>query len=187
MLFQTLTSLTLLALTSAAPTSLSKRWPEIPNILRPTVISSYSTTNGAITYDVPKGTAAKTSSGEISTLVTFSNPSQTLPTDCRVRFYLDGADAGVVTEGTKQINIFTSFKGAPEGGSTGWGGPGNQRNGDVGRFLVYKGGNADLLWGNEVVKCPAKGETVAFEVVPAGEVDRVEWSKGLSGLYLTWV
>jgi len=92
-----------------------------------------------------------------------------------------------VTEGTKQVNIYTSLYPAPAAGSAGWGGPGNGRNQDVGRFLVYKGGNADLIMGTDSVACPKKGETVGFEVVPTGDADRVEWSKDLSGLYLTWI
>ena len=90
-------------------------------------------------------------------------------------------------DGTKQVNIYSSLKPAPVEGSKGWGGPGNQRDQDIGRFLVYKGGNGDLIQGGESVPCPGKGKgPVGFEVVPIGESDRVEWGAGLSGLYLTW-
>lgn len=56
---------------------------------------------------------------------------------------------------------------------------------------MYKGGNGDLVpgfpTGVNSVPCPKKNAgPVGFEVVPVGDVDRVEWSKGVSGLYLTW-
>lgn len=186
MLVQTFTVASLLSLSFAAPTFLEKRLSPLP-MLRPTVISRYTGSNGAIVYNVPTGTAAKTYQGDVTTLVTFSNPSLDLPTTCRIRFNLDSSDTAVVTEGTKQVNIYTSLYPAPAAGSAGWGGPGNGRNQDVGRFLVYKGGNADLIMGTDSVACPKKGETVGFEVVPTGDADRVEWSKDLSGLYLTWI
>lgn len=186
MLFSLFTTTTLFTLSLAAPTSLSPRWPQISNILRPSVISQYSGVNGAIVYNTPKGVTAKTSQGDLTTLVTFENTALDLPASCRLRFYLDSTDSAVVTDGTKLVNIFSSLKPAPVEGSAGWGGPGNQRNLDIGRFLVYKGGNADLIQGGEAVPCPKKGEKVGYEVVPVGDVDRVEWSGSLSGLYLTW-
>lgn len=186
MLSHLFTTTTLFTLSLTAPTSFSPRWPQISNILRPTVISQYSGATGAIAYNTATGVVAKTSQGDLTTLVTFENTSLDLPASCRLRFYLDSADAAVVTDGTKLVNIFSSLKPAPVGGSQGWGGPGNQRNQDIGRFLVYKGGNADLVMGGEAVPCPTRGEKVGFEVVPVGDVDRVEWSGSLSGLYLTW-
>jgi hypothetical protein len=190
--FSTLTTTaSLLSLSLAAPAALTPRFPPISNILQPSFISRYSGTNGAITFNVATGSATKTPTGDITTLVTFENTSLDLPATCRLRFFLDGSDSAVVLEGTKQVEIFSSLKPAPAAGSAGWGGPGNQRNNDLGRFSLYKGGNGDLVpgfpTGVNSVACPKKGAgPVGFEVVPVGDVDRVEWSKGLSGLYLTW-
>ncbi|KAF1913213.1 hypothetical protein BDU57DRAFT_597612 [Ampelomyces quisqualis] len=190
--FSTLTTtISLLSLSLAAPAPLTPRFPPISNILQPTFLSRYSGTTGAISFNVATGSATKTNTGDITTLVTFENTSLDLPSTCRLRFFLDGTDASVVLEGTKQVNIFSSLNPAPAGGSPGWGGPGNQRNIDLGRFSLYKGGNGDLVPGLPTgvngVACPKKNAgPVGFEVVPVGDVDRVEWSKGLSGLYLTW-
>jgi hypothetical protein len=184
MLFTIITLSSVLSLVTAAPTILTERWPSVTNILKSDVISIYYVSTGAITYNVPTGIVAKTPNGEITTLVTFENTSLDLPSTCRLRFYLDNANT--VLDGTKQVNVFSSRQPAPKGGSTGWG-PGNQRDQDIGRFLLYKGGNGDLVQGTESFPCPKKGAgPVGFEVVPVGDVDRVEWSAALSGLYLTW-
>lgn len=191
MIFNKLATASLLSFVAAAPTTINARWPPLTNILKPTVISQYSGTNGAITYNVNTGTATKTPSGDITTLVTFENTSLDLPITCRLRFFLDSADSAIILEGTKQVNIFSSLNPAAVQGSKGWGGPGNQRNQDLGRFALYKGGNGDFVrgfpTGVDSVPCPKKGAgPVGFDIVPVGEVDRVEWSAALSGLYLTW-
>jgi hypothetical protein len=180
----TLTAASLLSIVAALPTTLNSRWPNATNILKPTIISQYSGTNGAITYNVEKGIAAKTNTGDITTLVTFDNTSRDdMPTTCRLRFSLDSNDNSIALEGTKQVNIFSSLKPAPKEGSRGWGGPGNQRNLDIDMVTMYRGG--DFLVG--YVPCPGKGKgPVGYEIVPVGDVDRVEWNGEMGGLYLTW-
>jgi hypothetical protein len=187
--FTTLTLSSLLSLSLAAPTTLTTRWSPNPTSLKPISISLYSGTTGAITPNVAIGSATKTPSGDITTLVTFSNPSLELPDTCRLRFHLDSSDTAVVLEGTKQVAVFSSLKPAPAGGSPGWGGPGNQRNQDLGRLELYKGGDGNVVYATGIngFPCPKKGSgPVGFEVVPVGDRDRVEWSAAMSGLYITW-
>lgn len=192
MLFSTFAIASLVTLVSAAPTAIEKRWPSIPRILRPSVISRYEGFNGAITYNVARGEASKSGNGrDISALVTFDNTNLDLPATCELRFFLDATDANVQLSGTQQVAIFSSLKPAPAAGSTGWGPPGNQRNEDLGRFSLVRGGDGTLIAGQSTkvrsFPCPRKGAgPIGFEVVPLGDRDRVEWSANLSGLYITW-
>ncbi|KAF2035183.1 hypothetical protein EK21DRAFT_84807 [Setomelanomma holmii] len=185
MLFTTLTAASLLSLAAAAPTNLEARWPPLTNILKPTVISLFDGSNGAITYNVGTGSATKTNRGDITTLVTFKPDFDIPETTCRLRFFLDNADNAVVLGGSKQVNIFSSLKPAPEKDVPAWGPPGNQRDQDLGRFSLYKGGNGDVVYAPAIFPCPKKGASIGFEVVPTGETDEVKCNPALSGLYLT--
>lgn len=185
----------LLSLTFAAPTTNpEKRFPTLTNILKPSSISRYSGFNGAIQPNVFYGEASKSTSNnghDISTLVTFMNNDLNLPATCQLRFYLDNADNSVIVSGTGIVSIFSSNAPAPAAGSGGWGGPGNQRYEELGRFKVVKGGNGVLLedFGRKLdsVPCPGRGKSMGFEVVPTGDNDFVGWTKDISGLYMTWV
>ncbi|KAH7063965.1 hypothetical protein BKA63DRAFT_174865 [Paraphoma chrysanthemicola] len=186
MLFTSITAASLLSLVAAAPASLQARWPPLSNILKPSVISQFDGSNGAITYNVATGSATKTNRGDITTLVTFKPDFEIPATTCYLRFFLDGNDNAVKLGGSKQVNIFSSLQPAPEHNVAAWGPPGNQRNLDLGRFSLYKGGNGDIVYGPATFACPKKGSSAGFEVVPTGETDEVTWSASLSGLYLTW-
>jgi hypothetical protein len=189
MIFTALAVSSILSLSYAAPITLAARESNLSNTLKPITISLYSGATGGITPNVATGSATKTPTGDITTLVTFENKSFDVPSTCRLRFHLDNLDTAVVLDGTKEVGIFSSLNPAPAGGSKGWGGPGNQRNIDLGRFKLVKGGDGSVVYatGLDAFPCPKRGAgPVGFEVVPIGDVDRVEWSAALSGLYLTW-
>ncbi len=201
MLFSTLVTTTLLSLTSAAPLAeISKRWPtDDGTSLRPSVISIYHGQNGAIDYNTPHGevSRAQWNGKDNSTLVTFDLTSRTPPAGatCSFKFFIDPADTAAKATGF--IDIFKSLAPAPVGGSPGWGPPGNQRDTNLGRFQPQVGGYATVVSDvgpNQLngFPCPTssdyhvKNGLVGYEIVPAGDQVRVEWTAALSGLYLDW-
>jgi hypothetical protein len=201
MLFSSLVITTLCYLTAAAPTAINKRWPVADGtFITPSVISIYHGQNGAIEYNTAKGEVSREqwNGKDNSTLVTFDINGKTLGTTCSLRFFQDSADTSAIFTGyPAQVDIFRSLQPAPVSGSTGWGGPGNQRDIPLGRFEPRYNGNAVVVEnvGPGLLNsfpCPRIGDynvkngLVGFEIVPVGDRVRVEWTAALSGLYLDW-
>ncbi|KAF2787307.1 hypothetical protein K505DRAFT_258001 [Melanomma pulvis-pyrius CBS 109.77] len=187
--FTTLALTTLLALTTAAPAPIEKRFPSAYRIITPSAISQYSVFTGAIAYNTATGLVRKTgdTQSDISTLVTFTIPPSAAGATCSLHFYLDPADTTVVS-GTGLIDLFSSLKPAPEHDVPAWGPPGNQRDREMARWKVVKGGEATFstdVPNAATFKCPEAGK-VGFELVGAGDKDEIRWGKALSGAYITW-
>lgn len=198
MLFSTFAAASLLSLAAAAPTAVEKRWPTDSSSLQPSAISIYHHFNGAIDYGVSNGevSRAQWNGRDNSTLVTYDLNSRTLPATCSFKFWLE-SDSASLFSGTGQVDIFSSLQPAPVGGSPGWGGPGNQRYLNLGRFEVKYNGNAVVITNvapNQLnsFPCPKIGDfnvkngLVGYEIVPVGDSVRVEWSSAVSGLLLDW-
>ena len=206
MYFTTIALTTLLSITSAAPASLKARFPtgRYNNVLPPSAISIYHGQNGAIDYGVYRGEVSRNNwdGRDNSTLVTFDLNGRTLPDTCFLRFWLEpntqSSDprTGSFVSGTGLIDVFSSLQPAPQEGSKGWGGPGNQRNNPLGRLKVNFNGDATVLdfAPNQLsgFKCPKVGDwnvkngLVGYELVPVGDADRVQWDGAVSGAYLSW-
>ncbi|KAF2726796.1 hypothetical protein EJ04DRAFT_506687 [Polyplosphaeria fusca] len=173
----------LMGLACAAPTE--KRWPSKANLITPSTLSQYYVSSGKIDYKRADGKVAKPSSaGDMTTLITFSMPTESNGKTCSLGFYLDYSTSSL--SGSKLLDVYTSNAPAP-GARASWG-PGNQRNLPYGRFELT--GYRDATWKADVAHpgssfpCP-KGEA-GFEVVGVYDNDSVEWSGAVSGLYLTW-
>ena len=199
MLLSTFVAASLLSLASAAPLTVEKRWPtDDGSSLRPSTISIYHGQNGAIDYNVAKGEVSREqwNGKDNSTLVTFDLNKRTPPAGatCSFKFYHDSADTSAQLSG--DIDIFKSLQPAYTS-SPAWGPPGNQRDTNLGRFRPVYNGYATVVTDvgpNQLngFPCPTAGDyhvhngLVGYEIVPAGDRVRVEWTASLSGLYLDW-
>ncbi|KAJ4361400.1 hypothetical protein N0V95_001913 [Ascochyta clinopodiicola] len=201
--FPTIALVTLVSITSAAPTALEARFPK-GNVVPPSAISIYHGSNGAIDYGVARGEVSRNNwdGHDSSTLVTFDLNGKNLPENCSLRFWLEpgtqssSPTSGSFWSGTGSIDVFSSLQPAPKEGSAGWGGPGNQRNNPLGRVKVNYNGDATVLdfAPNQLsgFRCPKIGDwnvkngLVGYELVPVGDQDRVNWDATVSGLYLNW-
>ena len=196
---------TVLSLASAAPASLEARFPTSRgnNVLPPSAISIYHSSNGAIDYGVRRSeVSCKDWNGrDNSTLVTFDINGRTLPKKCNLRSCLEpntqssNPGSGHSVSGTGLIDIFSSLQPTPVGGSKGRGGPGNQRNDYLCRVKVQNQDaaiDASVPSQLEGTNCPKAGDwnikngLVGYELVPVGGADRVQWDAAVSGLYLKW-
>ena len=201
----TMALITVLSLASAAPACLEARFPTSRgnNILPPSAISIYHSSNGAIDYGVRRGEVSceNWNGRDNSTLVTFDINGRTLLEKCNLRFYLEpnthssNPGSGSFVSGTGLIDIFSSLQPTPVEGSKGWGGPGSQRNDYLGRVKVQNQDAAiDTSVPNQLegFNCPkasdwnVKNGLVGYELVPVGDADRVQWDAAVSGLYLKW-
>jgi Ubiquitin 3 binding protein But2 C-terminal domain len=165
--------LSLLALSSAAPTTPPARTSSNSSIIYPFATSLYAVWTGAITYGSTYGLIQKTqTSSDISTLVTFSFPASTQGKNCAFNFIL--SNTATVT-GTGQADVFTTLAN-PTGSTSSWP-PGNQRDLDLGRIQAVIGGPATSVMdftGQNPIPCPA-GQTITLELVPTGDLDMIKW------------
>ncbi|KAF2475871.1 uncharacterized protein BDR25DRAFT_278596 [Lindgomyces ingoldianus] len=180
----TITLASLLSFSFAAPVASPKPWPADPNIVKPTTISQYEVSKGAIHFNTPRGKVLKTGNGQDwTTLITFDMPAATAGKTCELHFILESA---ATLSGSGLLDVFTSLAAAP-GERTSWG-PGNQRNNHVARVKVAQGGDATYQTGYpQVVKsfaCPSGKWPI--EVVGVYDRDDVQWDGSISGAYLKY-
>ncbi|KAL0942762.1 uncharacterized protein CTRU02_200648 [Colletotrichum truncatum] len=148
----------------------------------PSATFNYNTRDGAI-YPSGWGQISKytgNNGNDITTLLTFTYPEGVSGKKCQFFFYADGS---TYASGSKKIDVFTSNKPAPAGGSPGWGagGPGNQRNNNVGRLSVPAGGYAtwDATYGAYLTSptdCKAPGTVEGIELVGVYDNDYVSFN-----------
>lgn len=134
--------ITLLAATSALAAPLSERQTGSP-YFTPSAVFQYNVRDGAI-YPASWGYVSKypqNAGNDFTTLLTFTYPAAAAGKKCRFAFF---ADSNTYAGGSRKLDVFTSLKPAPAGGAGGWGagGPGNQRNANIGRVSIVDGGYA---------------------------------------------
>jgi len=173
--------LTFLSLSSALPTeSIVKR----EETVRPTVTSQYSVWTGAINYKTSQGLIQKTGiTSDITTLVTFDIPSSAAGKQCELVFTLGSYNWPT---GTATFDVFTSIKPATAP-SASWP-PGNLRDQYLGRLKAVNNGPAQNVEGfqpvvGQKIPCPA-GQTLAGELVGAGDQVYIRWDVATEGPYI---
>jgi hypothetical protein len=179
MLFKTLVA-TVFAAASGLAAPLTAR--DDP-FFAPSAIWQYNVRNGAIS-SATEGLVSKSTSNngnDITTLLTFTYPSEAEGKQCQFAFYLDN---GATLTGSKKLDVFTSNSPAP-GPTSGWG-PGNQRNIHLGRLSADLGSFAtwDATYNaylTEKTDCKAAGTTEGFELVGVYDNDVVSWSPDVAG------
>lgn len=123
---------------------------------------------------------------DVTTLLTFDFPPESEGKTCSFHFE-SSSDTTTKVSGTGQFDIFISLAPATHDTTT-WP-SGNLRDQHIGRMTAKPNGAATWLAGFPVFgqgfPCPA-GMTYGGELVGAGDVDRIEWSVGASGPYITW-
>jgi hypothetical protein len=183
MQFSTLVLSTLLAIATAVPAPVEKRFPQLYQMITPSYISTYNVSSGALDYDPPLGYVLGPSI--ITTIVTFYIPSAAVNQSCTIHFYLDGADRNVEFTKKANIDLFISLAPAPRYDTIG----GNQRDQQLARFTITGTGEAGFSSDvpNKAVRinCPDKEGEVRYELVGVGDT-RVLWGNELSGAYITW-
>jgi hypothetical protein len=186
MQFTVLALTSLLALASAAPALVERRFPSAYRIITPSYLSSYTPSTGALDYDPPFGLVRKPS--DKTTLLAFNIPSIAAGQLCTLHFYLDPSDPSASFTPNAKMDLFDSLKPAPEEDRSTWG-PGNQRNQYLAQFRITAKGEAGFSTDvpNSAVgfTCPPAGK-VGYELVGVGDSVEVKWGKGVSGAYLTW-
>ncbi|KAK6217245.1 IDI-3 precursor [Colletotrichum tabaci] len=193
-------SKTLLALFAAATSALAspllsaRQSTPPPTSFAPSAIFTYNTRNGAITPSSYGGVVSKSTSNagnDLTALLTFTYPQAAAGKKCQLWFYLDAPTSSV--SGSRKLDVFTSTKPAPASGSTGWGagGPGNQRDVNLGRWSVAPGGWAtwDATYGAYLTAptdCKAPGAVEGFELVGVWDNDYVSWNAQVSGARIAY-
>ncbi|KAI8307705.1 hypothetical protein K4K59_010644 [Colletotrichum sp. SAR11_240] len=174
--------ITLLAATSAlaAPAPLSERQTSSP-YFTPSAVFQYNVRDGAI-YPASWGHVSKypqNAGYDFTTLLTFTYPAAAAGKKCQFAFF---ADANTYAGGSRQLDVFTSLKPAPAGGAGGWGagGPGNQRNANIGRVSIVDGGYAtwDATYGaylSTPSDCKPAGTVEGLELVGVNDNDYVSF------------
>ncbi|GKT91156.1 IDI-3 precursor [Colletotrichum tofieldiae] len=183
-----------LAATSTLATPLSTRQSAPPSTsFSPSAIFTYNTRNGAITpsYGGLVSKSTSNAGNDLTALLTFTYPQAVAGKKCQLWFYLDGPTSSV--SGSRKLDVFTSTKPAPAGGSPGWGagGPGNQRNVNLGRWSVVTDGWAtwDATYGAYLTAptdCKAPGTIEGFELVGVYDNDYVSWNAQVSGARIAY-
>jgi hypothetical protein len=163
-----------------------------PNIqIRPTALSEYTVSTGAITYNTTTGTIYKnggsSSDPDITTLITFDIPSSAAGKTCSFVFDLNNClhcNPSPPT-GTATFDVYTSL--APADHSTVSWPSGNLRDQYVGRMQAVKPGSAVWLDGypqeGKAFPCPA-GQLLAGELVGVGDSVDVQWDGIGEGPYI---
>lgn len=153
----------------------------------PITSSQYTSSTGAVDYDVTYGLASRTTTNggaDKSTLVTFCLPSDYSGSQYMCEVVFDLFQNGASAYGTSQVDVFTSLKPAWVS-SPSWP-SGNLRDQYLGRIDVVVGGTgvADTTIGGLGFKFPCSaiaGQTYAGEIVPVGDYDIVNWAANTDG------
>ncbi|KAK0372147.1 hypothetical protein CLIM01_10492 [Colletotrichum limetticola] len=182
----------LLTVTSALASPLETR--QASTYFTPSSTFTYNTRTGAITPTYGTAVVSKSTSNagnDLTALMTFTYPPAAAGKKCQFYFYLDAATSSV--SGSRKLDVFTSLKPAPAGGSPGWGagGPGNQRNVNIGRLSVVAGGYAtwDATYGAYLTAptdCKAPGTVEGLELVGVNDNDYVSWNTQVSGARIAY-
>ncbi|KAK2015255.1 hypothetical protein LZ32DRAFT_656596 [Colletotrichum eremochloae] len=192
---KTLVTLVLAAASAlATPLSVRQSAPP-PTSFAPSATFTYNTRNGAIYPSNYGGVISKSSSNEgndLTALLTFTYPQAAAGKKCQLWFLLDGPTSGV--SGSRKLDVFASSRPAPAGGSPGWGagGPGNQRDANLGRWSVPAAGGWatwDATYGAYLTAptdCKAPGTVEGFELVGVYDNDYVSWNAQLSGARIAY-
>jgi Ubiquitin 3 binding protein But2 C-terminal domain len=170
----------LLTFSSAAPAPVPQV-PAGPGVVTPSVRSQYEVWTGAIHYKTAAGKIFKNGiTTDITTLVTFNFPPESVGKTCEFHFYL--STTSTVT-GSGLFDVFTSL--APATGDTTSWPPGNQRNNHVGRLSAVLGGEATFVSGfpNTILSFPCPAGTWAAEFVGVYDSDDIEWTGTGVGSY----
>ncbi|KAF7553323.1 hypothetical protein G7Z17_g3712 [Cylindrodendrum hubeiense] len=154
----------------------------------PSDIWTYSVSTGAIS-ETTYGEVSKSDTNggnDITTLLTFTYPSEAEGKQCQFAFYLDST---ATIDGSKKLDLFTSNSPAP-GPTTGWG-PGNQRNINLARISVTAPGFAtwDARYSEYLTQktpCKAAGTVEGFELVGVYDNDYVSWNPDFAGLRIIY-
>ncbi|KAK2055946.1 hypothetical protein LY76DRAFT_519322 [Colletotrichum caudatum] len=170
---KTLVTLVLAAASALASPLSARQSAPPPTTFAPSATFVYNTRNGAIYPSNYGGVAA---AGK----------------RCQLWFLLDGPTSGV--SGSRKLDVFTSAKPAPAGGSAGWGtgGPENQRDANLGRWSVPAAGGWatwDATYGAYLTAptdCKAPGTVEGFELVGVYDDDYVSWDAQLSGARIAY-
>jgi hypothetical protein len=168
----------LISLSRATP------FPQVPTtgkVITPSVRSQYYVSTGQIVYNTGLALVQKTgASSDITTLLTVKVPPAAAGKTGTFHFALD--KSAIVT-GSGQIDVFTSLIPATSS-TTSWP-PGNQRNIQVGRIQVVKGGTATWVFGSATFTIPATG-TYGYELVGVNSVDLVSFSGTNNGIWISY-
>lgn len=162
--------------------------PSIPiksrGTIRPSFISQYEVSTGAVHYQSPQGKISKNNgkTTDISTLLTFAIPDEAQGKTCS--FHFDAVDT---VSGTGVFDVFLSQKPA-SGNSESWP-SGNLRDHHAGRMAAKSGAEAKWVSGHPAAgqrfPCPPAGK-YGGELVGVGDVDHIEWVANTSGPYIAW-
>jgi hypothetical protein len=147
--------------------------------IKPTIISQYKVSSGAVTYNTQKGKIFKDGhSSDVTTLVTFNIPANAKGKKCDFIFSLD---ATAILSGSKLFDIFTS-QAPPTQSTTDWP-QGNLRGNQLGRMKATKPGDATVEWqiSNKLTSADCETGLIYRELVGVYDVDHIEWSKNLAG------
>ncbi|OHE97199.1 IDI-3 protein [Colletotrichum orchidophilum] len=177
----------LLAATSALAFPLQIR--QGSTYFNPSATYTYNVGTGAITPSSGTGVVSKSTSdggNDLTALLTFTYPPDTAGKKCQLYFYLDGPTSSV--SGSGKLDVFTSIKPAPSSGSSGWGagGPGNQRDVNIGRLSAVWAGFATWdatykAYLTAPTDCNATGTVQGLELVGVSDNDHVSWNTQVSG------
>lgn len=170
----------LLSLAAAGPISGTS------GTIKPTVISQYHVSTGAIDFNTGSGKVFKDGrSSDITTLATFRIPQAARGATCQLHF---AANSAATVSGTSKFDVFTSQASAST--STKSWPHGNLRDHYVGRFQAIPGGGearpgADGISTVVSFACPA-GQVLAGELVGVGDKDDIEWTLAQGGPFITY-
>ncbi|TQN64245.1 hypothetical protein CSHISOI_11186 [Colletotrichum shisoi] len=179
----------------ASPLLSARQSTPPPTSFAPSAIFTYNTRNGAITPSSYGGVVVSKSTSnagnDLTALLTFTYPQAAAGKRCQLWFYLDAPTSSV--SGSRKLDVYTSTKPAPASGSAGWGagGPGNQRDVNLGRWSVAPGGWAtwDATYGAYLTAptdCKAPGAVEGFELVGVWDNDYVSWNAQVSGARIAY-
>ncbi|CRK30865.1 hypothetical protein BN1723_003986, partial [Verticillium longisporum] len=164
--------------------------PTPSGYFQPSSVSTYDVSNGAIQCEVSYGLVDKATDNkgrDFTTLMTFTYPEGVTGKQCLFEFFLD---EGASLYGSKKVDLYTSLAPAP-GCTSGWA-PGNQRNVNLGRMSVQRGGLAtwDATYSAYLTKrtpCKAPGTVEAFELVGVYDNDHVSWNVAVAGARISYI
>jgi hypothetical protein len=159
-------------------------FPQVPTtgkVITPSILSQYYVSTGQIVYNTKFALVQKTgTTSDITTLFTLKFPAAATGKTGTFHFALD--NSAIVT-GSGQIDVFTSLNPAISS-TTSWP-PGNQRNNQVGRIQVVKGGTATWVFGSATFTIPAAG-TYVYELVGVNSIDLISFSGTNNGIWVSY-
>jgi hypothetical protein len=185
MKFTIASALTLISAVTAAPAPVPQAGPSYPLVLEPQSLSNYYVSSGRVDFGSTLGHVFKNNgqSSDITTLATFNIDPVHASRTCEFHFEADGPEA--IVSGTRQIDIFTSLKGATQSAPS-WPN-GNLRDQHAGRIIVdatTKVGGYVEGFPNAAKSFPCPTGLLSGELVGAGDALDIYWTGLSKGAYI---